>query len=155
MLTVSITKSSNIKKNKDYKLITFGENQLHHYGTLCRLLETPEDFNPSLLAITRKDKKPICLASVTKNMQRKGMCDASPSSPLSSVFSFRFPNFEIMAYTKPDQRRKGIGERTIKLLLKSAKVSFDDVIYVYSQSMVNILRRLGYNNVTNLHEYTP
>ena len=83
------------------------------------------------------------------------MCDAEPSHPLSSVFSFQFPNFEIMAYTRPDQRRKGIGEKTIKYLLRSAKVSFDDVIYVYSQSMVNILRKLGYCNVTNLHEYTP
>ncbi len=155
MLTVSITKSPNIKKNKDYDLITFGKNQLHHYGTLCRLLETPEDFNPSLFAITRKDKKPICLASITKNMQRKGMCDAEPSQPLSSVFSFQFPNFEIMAYTSPDERRKGIGEKTIKFLLKASKVSADDVIYVYSQSMANMLGKLGYWNVTNLHEYTP
>lgn len=83
------------------------------------------------------------------------MCDAEPSQPLSSAFSFQFPNFEIMAYTKPEQRRKGIGEKTIKFLLKSANASFDDVIYVYSQSMENILRRLGYRNVTNLHEYTP
>ena len=155
MLTVSVTKSPNIKKNKDYKQIRFGEYHLHHYGTLCRLLETPEEYNPSLFAITRNDKKPICLASITKNLQRKGMCDTEPSQPLSSVFLFQFPNFEIMAYTNPDYRRKGIGEKTIKLLLKAAKVSVDDVIYVYSQSMVNILRRLGYCNVTNLHEYTP
>lgn len=87
MLTVAITKSSNIKKNKDYNLITFGEHRLHHHGTLSRLLEVPEDFNSSLFAITRDNGNPICLVSITKNMQRKGMCDAEPSQPLSSAFS--------------------------------------------------------------------
>lgn len=155
MLTVSATKSLNVKRNKDYNSITFGNNQLHQYGALSNLLKEPKEFNPSLLAITRDAGKPICLASITRNTQRKGMSKAHPSMPLCSSFSFQFPNFEIMAYTKPDYRRKGIAKKTIEFLLKKSRVAKSDVIYVYSHSMVSILRKLGFNNVTNLHEYTP
>jgi hypothetical protein len=161
MLTISIVKSSNFRKNKDYSSILYGsssnlnDSRLHQYGTLCGLMEEPCRFNPSLFAIARENRKPVCLASITQNFTREGMCATQPSLPLGKTMSYEFPNYEIMAYTNHLNRRKGLAEKTIQKLLAKAKVKQSDAVYVYSLTMERILKKIGFQNVKNLHEYTP
>jgi hypothetical protein len=161
MLTIGVSKSTNIRRHKDYYNILYnGETKLHHYGALRSLFEMPERCNPSFIAIARSGSHLVCAASVTFNEERSshsqsGLIVSHPPIVDGKYFAPLFPNVEVMGFTRPEFRRKGFATKTLFSLLKKANIPKNYTVYVYSQAMKRMLEKIGFTNVVNLHQTTP
>jgi len=147
-LQTVVIKASNIDRNRDYfKIVSNNSTRLHCFGALHELLCNPEHYNTSFFGLTRINREPVCIVSITINTsfeQNTSFIDKKLPTPYS----------EIMAYTANDHRNKGLAHRTTSVLLERLNINKNDNIYVYSCRMKNILDKLGYR-VVNRHENTP
>lgn len=153
-VTLSFVKGINIKKNKNYKEIISGKNELHHYGSLYFLLKNIEQYKNTTFCIVRHNGKPICIVSAIKCNNKNQICNGRISIPLVKYFSLQFPCYELMAFTLEKYRKKGYCSKALEKILQKIKAKNESNIYVYSRSMERLIHRLGYSKTKNIHEHT-
>jgi len=130
----------------------YTSGMLHNFGGLYRLIKNPHFYNESHFAISTAIGHPICLISLTRNESN----DRSKARPCELYGpDIQYPNYEIMGYTKELFRGQGHAARAVDILLHNQEVPTSARMYVYSHRMERILRKLGFKNTVNLHDYTP